>query len=156
MSSAAAPLSQSQPTPLPQATPTPNPVLVVDTEQRQDQQKGLQPKVIYAGDVWNNQPYVAIQQNSINLYGSQPNGIVITDKFGTTISGPISFSTMPDQIAMGGGYWRFNPLLLSSIPSTTATPVPVLVASTPQILASQSDLSNARSGIISKSDVAGS
>jgi hypothetical protein len=142
------------PTLLPQPTPQPNPVLVVDTELRQDQQSGLQPKTFYAGDVWNSQPYISVQQNSVNIYGSKPNGIVVTDKFGTTISGPISFSTMPDQIAMGGGYWRLNPLLLSSIPSTTATPVPVLVASTPQLLAAKDDLSNAQSGMISQSDAA--
>jgi hypothetical protein len=144
------------PTLQPQPTPQPNPVLVVDTELRQDQQSGLQPKIVYAGDVWNGQPYIGVQQNSIAIYGSKPNGIVVTDKFGTTISGPISFSTMPDQIAIGGGYWRLNPLLLSCIPSTTATPVPVLVPSTPQLLSASTDLSNAQSGMISQSDVAGS
>jgi hypothetical protein len=146
----------SNPTPSPQATPQPNPTLVVDTELRQDQQSGLQPKVVYAGDVWNGQPYVSVQQNSIAIYGSKPNGIVVTDKFGTTFSGPVSFSTMPDQIALGGGYWRLNPLLLSSIPSTTATPIPVLVPSTPQLLSASMDLSSAQSGMISQSDVAGS
>lgn len=125
--------------------------LIIDTELRKDP-KTLQPKVIYAGDVWADQPYLAIQQSGINISASKPNGISITDKFGTTIGGPISFSTMPDQISMGGGYWRFNPLLLSCIPSTTPTPVPMLVKSTPKLLAAKDDLSSARNNIVSNSN----
>jgi len=127
--------------------------LVVDTENQQDP-KALQPKVIYAGDVWEGQPYIAVQEEAINLTPSKTVGIAMSDKFGVTLSGPISFSTMPDQILMGGGYWGLNPLLLSCIPSTTPTPVPVLVKTTPRLLKAQSDISDARNAVIANSDAA--
>lgn len=127
--------------------------LIIDTEVQQNP-KTLQPKVTYAGDVWESQPYIAVQQDSINISASKSNGIGLSDKFGTTIGGPISFSTMPDQISIGGGYWKLNPLLLSCVPSTTPTPVPVLVKTTPKLLSASSDLSSARASIISNSDAA--
>lgn len=127
--------------------------LVIDTENRQDP-AALQPKVLYAGDDWNGQPYIAVQEEAINISASKTNGIAMSDKFGVTIGGVISFSTMPDQISMGGGYWRFNPLLLSCIASTTPTPIPVLVKATPNLVAAQSDLSDSLNVLISNSDAA--
>jgi hypothetical protein len=125
--------------------------LIVDTDNRQDS-KALQPKVLYAGDIWEGQPYVAVQENSINVSASKTAGIVISDKFGVTLSGPISLSTMPDQIQIGGGYWGLNPLLLSCIPSTTPTPVPVLSKTTPRLLKAKDDISGIRNTVIARSD----
>lgn len=127
--------------------------LIVDVDNKQDP-TALQPKVIYAGDVFEGQPYIAVQEDSINLTPSKTVGIAMSDKFGVTLSGPISFSTMPDQILLGGGYWGLNPLLLSCIPSTTPTPVPTLVKTTPRLLKAQDDISSARDSVISNSDAA--
>lgn len=130
-----------------------NDPLIIDTENRQDP-TSLQPKVLYAGDMYEGQPYISVQEDSIIVSASKTNGISMSDKFGVTIGGPLSFSTMPDQISLGGGYWRLNPLLLSCIPSTTPTPVPVLVKSTPRLLSAKDDIDNAVSGLISNSDAA--
>lgn len=130
-----------------------NDPLIIDTENRQNP-KTLQTKVLYAGDEWEGQPYVAVEEDSIIISASKTSGIAMSDKFGVTIGGPISLSTMPDQIAMGGGYWRLNPLLLSCVPSTTPTPIPVLVKSTPRLLSAKDDVSGSRDMLIANSDAA--
>lgn len=130
-----------------------NDPLIVDTDNKQDP-KALQPKVVYAGDVWEGQPYVAVLENGINLSASKTSGVALSDKFGVTLSGPISLSTMPDQIQIGGGYWSFNPLLLSCIPSTTPTPVPLLKKTVPRLLKAKDDISSIKQAIIANSDAA--
>lgn len=71
--------------------PITNP-LIVDTEAR-NSSTTLQPKVIYAGDIWNNQPYIAVQGDTINVTASKTNAcIALNDKFGITLGGQISFS----------------------------------------------------------------
>jgi hypothetical protein len=127
--------------------------LILDTENRQDP-TALQNKVLYAGDSWGGQPYISVQEDSIVITASKTNGIALSDKFGITLGGPISFSVMPDQISIGGGYWRFNPLLLSCIPSTTPTPVPTLIKSTPRLLSAKDDIDGSVSDMISNSDAA--
>lgn len=127
--------------------------LLIDTELRRNA-NGLQPKVTYAGDEWHEQPYSAVTEDGINLVADKTNGIAMSSKFGVTIGGKLSISMMPDQISMGGGYWRINPLALSCIPSTTPTPIPMLVKSTPRLLAASKDVSSSVSGLISNSDAA--
>jgi len=134
--------------------PIPNP-LVVDTDDRNtpaDKIPNLQPKTVYAGDVWEGQPYVLVAEDKILLTADKKVGVILNAKFGTTINGKLSFSTMPDQISIGGGYWRFNPLLLSCIPSTTPTPIPVLVPSTPLLLQGADDVKSATNSLLSQSD----
>lgn len=127
--------------------------LLIDSEGRKNP-KALQPKIMYAGDEWKKQPYVAVTEAGINVSAgeSKTNGIAVSEKFGTTIGGKISFSAMPDQISIGGGYWRLNPLLLSCIPSTTPTPVPTLVKATPRLLSAKPDVEASLSSLISLSD----
>lgn len=129
--------------------------LVVDTDNRQEP-AALQTKVTYAGDVYDGQPYVAVTQDgvSISTGAQKTNAIAISDKFGTTIGGLLSLSMMPDQISIGGGYWRLNPLLLSCIPSTTPTPIPTLIKAIPRLLQAKNDLEGSVSGMLSKSDAA--
>jgi len=127
--------------------------LVIDTENREDP-KALQVKVLYAGDEWDGQPYVAVAEDGINLVGDKTHGIVCDNKFGTTIGGNLSLSMMPDQISIGGGYFRLNPLLLSCIPSTTPTPIPTLIKDTPNLLKAKGDVQSARDLLISNSDAA--
>lgn len=127
--------------------------LIIDTEARDSDTK-LQPKVIYAGDDWNTQPYIAVQEDTINITASKTNAsIALSDKFGITLGGQLSFSVMPDQISIGGGYWRFNPLLLSCLSSTTPTPIPVFIKATPRLLAASDDVASANSNLMSNSDV---
>ena len=134
------------------SSPITNP-LIVDTEARDSSTK-LQPKIIYAGDTYSDQPYIAVQGDTINVTASKTNAcIALSDKFGITLGGQLSFSVMPDQISIGGGYWRFNPLLLSCLSSTTPTPVPVFIKSTPRLVMAADDVSSAASNLISNSDV---
>jgi len=128
--------------------------LLIDVDCREVETK-LQPKVTYAGDVWEDQPYAAVTQDSILLSCSKEKGaMAMSEQFGITMTGPVSFSVMPDQITIGGGYWKLNPLLLSCIPSTTPTPIPTLVPTTPKLLISSDDLSSVRDNLISNSDAA--
>ncbi len=132
-----------------------NDPLIIDTDNRQDP-KALQTKVTYAGDALTTQPYIAVTQDSIHISAGagKSNGLTVSDQFGTTIGGKLSLSMMPDQISIGGGYWRLNPLLLSCIPSTTPTPVPVLVKDTPNLLSAKDDISSSRDSLIANSDAA--
>lgn len=127
--------------------------LVIDVDARQ-KSDNLQPKSMYAGDTYTDQPYVVVEGDAIHLTASKTNSIDMSDKFGTTIGGILSLSMMPDQISIGGGYWRFNPLLLSCLPSTTPTPIPTLVKAVPRLTQAQQDVSSSVSGLISNSDAA--
>ena len=104
-----------------------------------------QPKAIYAGDSYSDQPLFLVTNDAIIAAASKTQGIIITEDFGVTLSGKISFRSNPDQMSFGFGYWRLNPLVLSCLPSTSATPIPMLVRSTPELLQSASALSDSLS-----------
>jgi hypothetical protein len=106
-----------------------------------------QPKSIYAGDVYGGQPSVTVTNDGIWLAGSKTSVINITDEYGVHLTGNISLSANPNQISIAGGYWVFNPMIVSCIPSTSATPIPVLVRSTPHLLKSQNSLTSAFSSL---------
>jgi hypothetical protein len=113
----------------------------------------LQPKAFYAGDQYQGQPTVTVNQDAVIIAGDAGNAINVSPDFGILLSGKISLSTMPDQISVGGGYWRFNPLLTACLPSTTPTPIPVFVKSTPLLLRSGDAISGAHSFLMSNSDL---
>lgn len=115
----------------------------------------LQPKALYAGDVYKGQPCLVVTETEVNLVGDSNNAIHLDPSFGILLSGKLSLSAMPDQISIGGGYWRLNPMLLSCVPSTTPTPIPVLVQSTPELFQSAGAVSSAQSYLMSNSDMAG-
>lgn len=48
---------------------------------------------------------------------------------------------MPQNISFGGGYWRFNPLLMTCMGSSAAMPIPLLAYNKPQLLAGVNDIS---------------
>ena len=114
----------------------------------------LQPKAIYAGDVYQGQPAIVVTQDEINIAADSGNAIHLDPKFGILLSSKtVSLSCMPDQVSLGGGYWRLNPMLLSCVPSTTPTPIPVLVQSTPALFQNQSAVSSAHDYLTSNSDI---
>lgn len=115
----------------------------------------LQPKVLYAGDVYQDQPCIAVTQNEINLVGDSNNAIHLDPAFGILMSGKLSLSALPDDISIGGGYWRLNPMLLSCVPSTTPTPIPVLVKATPELFRNSSAISGAHDYLKANSDIGG-
>ena len=89
-------------------------------------EQGLRQKVIYAGAEPTGQPYLIVTEDGIALVGDESNVISLNPDFGINLSGRIALACMPEQISIGGGYWRINPLVLSCITSTSATPVPWL------------------------------
>lgn len=125
--------------------------LVFDLESLKDPTQ-LQPKATYAGDKWQGQPFTLVDENTITLSADKKVSVAISEEFGINISGKMSFSAMPDQISVGGGYWTINPLVTSNIPSTTPTPVPWLVPATPRLLKAKDDLSSANNLLLSNSD----
>ncbi len=114
----------------------------------------LQPKAVYAGDVFQGQPCIVLTEDEINIVGDSSNAIHLDPSFGVMISGnKVSLSVLPDQLSIGGGYWRFNPMLLSCVPSTTPTPIPVLIQSTPELFKSASAIQGAHDYLMSFSDI---
>jgi hypothetical protein len=65
-------------------------------------------RLLHSGDTWTGQPYALLDDSAITLVageGDRPNcGIGITAEFGTQITGPMSFSEMPQNISLAGGY----------------------------------------------------
>lgn len=120
----------------------------------------MAPKVIHAGtgstsdaSLGFGQAYLSVRQDLISLVASLNNSLSITTEYGITLGGPISFGAMPDQMSYGGGYWRINPLVLTCIPSTSATPVPWLVQANPKLVSGQSELTSSISYLQGFSDI---
>jgi hypothetical protein len=113
-----------------------------------------QPKTLYAGDSYDGQPTVAVTEDEIILAADANNVVRVDPDFGVLLSGKLSLSATPDQISFGGGYWRFNPLLLTCLPSTTPTPIPTLIRSTPNLLEGKSALSSCMDFLTANSDAA--
>jgi hypothetical protein len=127
--------------------------LVYDLE-NQDGTYQKNPKSLFAGDQYSGgQPQVIVTEDEIVLAANDTNVIRVDPKYGVLLSGQLSLAATPEQISFGGGYWKFNPLLLSCIPSTSATPIPVLIKSTPALLPGASSLSAAMALVTANSDI---
>lgn len=72
---------------------------------------------------------IVVSSNASRMHGNKDN-YVMTDERGTTINGPMSFVSGSDQIRIGG-LWTMNNQLLMTLPSTMATPTPVLMINPP-------------------------
>lgn len=78
---------------------------------------------------------IAIMPDSIDI--SVPDGgdvttagISVVAERGTIIKGDVGFTGTPDQIRMGF-MWSMNPLILSGMPSTIISPIPMMKLSLP-------------------------
>ena len=104
------------------------------------------PRMLHAGDEWQGQPYVYIDDAGVEITAGKSDrgdrGLAVTSEFGTQITGPMSFSEMPQNISLGCGYWRLNPLVLACIGSSAAMPVPMLVYDTPNLLKAARDMAS--------------
>jgi len=55
---------------------------------------------------------------------------IVSSKDGNTINGKLSIMAAPNDIRIGG-MWVLNPLLVSTVPSTMVTPIPVFLFNMP-------------------------
>lgn len=116
--------------------------MVIDLECMGEQAQKKQPKVIYAGDAYEDQPVFVITEDFISLVGDPTDVIAVSQKYGITLSGRISLSCLPNQLSFGGGFWRLDPRHLSTLASTTPTPIPLLVKSKPLLFSGQEEVSD--------------
>ena len=61
---------------------------------------------------------------------SGPMSVTSHRKYGTFINGPLTISSSPVNITMGG-FYKFNPVAASGMPSTIVTPVPTFEVTVP-------------------------
>jgi hypothetical protein len=112
-----------------------------------------QPKATYAGDVYVGQPYVLVSEEDIALVGDKKNVVSVSPEFGILLGGKVSLSCMPAELAFGGGYWRLDPRHLSTLPSTTPTPLPLLTKAVPALLKAKKDIGGILKFLEGKSDI---
>jgi len=72
---------------------------------------------------------MAVTEESASMQGSKDNFIITTPE-GTYHGGKHSFICAPSDIRIGG-MWTFNDAIVSTLPSTIVTPIPVLSSSQP-------------------------
>jgi hypothetical protein len=72
---------------------------------------------------------VVVAGNTVRMHGNKDN-YVMADERGVTVNGPMSFVSGSDQIRIGG-LWTMSNQLMLSLPSTMATPTPVLMINPP-------------------------
>lgn len=113
------------------------------------------PKVLLAGDYYDDQPFIVATEDEVALVGSRTSVVSVGDKFGIGLSGPVSISAMPNELSFAGGYWKLDPRHLATLASTTPTPIPLLTKATPGLLRSSKDVTDSVSFMESVSDIAG-
>ena len=72
---------------------------------------------------------IIVSKNVARMNGNKNNYVAVDEK-GVTINGPISFVSGSGQIRFGG-LWTMNSEMSLSLPSTMATPTPVMVINPP-------------------------
>lgn len=72
---------------------------------------------------------VVVSDSVVRMNVNKDNGVMV-DERGTTITGPISIASATNHIRVGG-LWTFNNPMTLSLPSTIATPTPVLMIDPP-------------------------
>jgi len=70
---------------------------------------------------------VTVSKNNCRMHGNDENYVMAAEN-GITINGPVSFVSGTDQIRFGG-LWVMNNTVQLSLPSTMATPSPVMMIS---------------------------
>lgn len=65
-------------------------------------------------------------------FGAGIQNITIDSKAGTIFNTPVSFTSSPLAMRFGGVY-KFNPLALTTMPSTMITPIPTFEVDVPAV-----------------------
>lgn len=88
--------------------------------------------LIHSGDVAESSPGIYINEESVILYTADgKTSVTISKNEGVSIMGHLAIQAMPDEIRLAG-LWKLNPLILTALPSTLYTPIPVLKQSVPK------------------------
>ena len=88
-------------------------------------------KLIYQGTTPEDKPRMGLTRESVYIANSTgSSGIAVTEKFGTGILGPVTFMQTPEEIRMAA-LWKINDTVLTALPSTIYTPIPMLKPSIP-------------------------
>jgi hypothetical protein len=72
---------------------------------------------------------IVAAKNAVRMNGNKDN-YVLADEKGVTINGPVSFVSGSGQIRFGG-LWVMNNEMMLTLPSTLATPSPVMTVNPP-------------------------
>ena len=72
---------------------------------------------------------IVVSDTVVRMTVKEDKGVMV-DERGVTITGPVSFVSGPNHIRVGG-LWTFNNAMALSLPSTMATPTPVLMIDPP-------------------------
>ena len=72
---------------------------------------------------------VVVAENVVRMNSNEDNGVMV-DERGVTITGPVSFASGTNHIRVGG-LWTLNNPMTMMLPSTIATPSPVLMVDPP-------------------------
>lgn len=72
---------------------------------------------------------IVVSENAIRINGSEDNSVTV-DENGVTINGPISIPSGSNQVRYSA-LWTMNTEIALSLPSTMATPTPVMVIDPP-------------------------
>jgi hypothetical protein len=72
---------------------------------------------------------VVVSESTVRATAQEDNGLMI-DERGTTITGPISLASSPNQIRIGG-LFTFQNSIMGMLPSTIATPSPMYMIDPP-------------------------
>lgn len=75
------------------------------------------------------QSFLFAEQDAVGMVGNADVNMISTNE-ANNINGPLSIMAFPQDIRIGG-LWTLNPALISTIPSTMATPIPTLVFTNP-------------------------
>lgn len=72
---------------------------------------------------------IVAAKNAVRINGNKDN-YVMADERGVTVNGPVSFVSGSGQVRFGG-LWVMNNEIMMSLPSTIATPTPVMTINPP-------------------------
>ncbi len=73
--------------------------------------------------------FISVDQNSIELCPNENTGIQV-DEDGLKTLGKLSINSSMDKFSIGV-LWQLNPVQMSYVPSTAATPIPTFLPSNP-------------------------
>lgn len=75
------------------------------------------------------QSFIFAEESTVGLVGNADVNMISTDE-ANMINGPLSIMAFPQDIRIGG-LWALNPALISTVPSTMATPIPTFIFRNP-------------------------